>query len=90
MKLTAVQSYFRDEQFDGSRLVSIHRVIRGYELCARQIRLSDQLKTDFFINIFTGVARDFFYDHRRDDLSFKEFADVMICEYDSDARRLGV
>lgn len=63
---------------------------RNYELRARQIKLSNQLKPDLFINFFTGAARVFFYNHCRDDMSFEKLADVVLREYGSDAHRLGV
>lgn len=89
-KASAVQSYFREKRFDGDIIQSIHRVVRDYEICAKQIRLTSQQKTDFFINIFEGAARDFFFENCRDDMSFSQLAEVMVREYDSDARRLAI
>lgn len=50
----------------------------------------NKMKVYFFIDVFTGAARDFFYDHCRGDMNFRGRADKMLIEYDSDATRLGV
>lgn len=65
-------------------------MVRDYEISAKKIRLTLQQKTDFFINIFEGAARDFFFENSRDDISFNQLAVVMITEYDSDAQRLAI
>lgn len=51
-KASAVQSYFTDKVFDGDITQSVHRMVKDYEICAKQIRLSLKQKTIFFINIF--------------------------------------
>lgn len=89
-RVSAVQSYFRDKKFDGSTSQSILRVIRDYELCSKQIRLTKQQRADFFIIIFSGPAREFSFDNCRDERAFPQSAEYLIREYDSDARRLTV
>jgi len=89
-KTSSVASYFRDTRFTGKKEQSIRRAIRDYNVCARQYELSAEQKKIFFVNVFGGSARDFFFDNCGDNMDFESLESVMVKEFDSDARQLAV
>lgn len=58
-KATSVSMYFRDSRFSGERSQCIRHTLRNYEVCSHQFELSGEQKKKFFVNIFSGLARDF-------------------------------
>ena len=93
-KASAVQNYFKDGKFSGDRdpetlqMRSIRNVIRDYDVCAMQQALRPKQKAEYFINVFSGSARDFFFDNCTTSMNYIELVQVMLSEYDSDARQL--
>lgn len=92
-KASSVHSYFKDSKFTGDRsstepLLSIHHTIRDYEVCANQLQLTPKQKADYFINAFAGSAREFFFENCNMSMTYRQLVDVMLTEYDSDARQL--
>lgn len=47
-------------------------------------------KDGFFINLFTKAAQNYFHDHCKKEISFKHLTDILVNEYHSVARHLGV
>lgn len=68
----------------------MHRRIKDYEICGRQITLTELQKADFFITFFSGSARHFFFDKCKDEMTFTQLADVRIRECDCGAKRVTV
>ena len=64
--------------------------IRVYNVCAIQLQLSEYQKADFFVNVFSGPARTFFFENARNDMTYDDVATLIVQEYDSDARQLQV
>ena len=89
-KATNVFQYFKDSKFTGDMNQSIELTIRDYNVCARQHKLSQKQKADFFVNVLADPARTFFFNNARDDMTFDEMARMMVKEYNSDARQLQV
>ena len=89
-KASSVHQYFRDSKFTGDLTQSIEFTIRDYNICAIQLELSAAQKTSFFVSAFSGPARTFFFQNASHDMDFEALADMMIEEYDSDARQLAV
>ena len=89
-KATGVQQYFRDDKFKGDLDQSIVNTVRDYEICANQLRFNPRDRAEFFICIFSGPARNFFFENINPRMTYEQMRNVMINEYDSDARRLQV
>ena len=89
-KATNVFQYFKDSKFTGDIKQSIELTIRDYNVCARQHKLTPKQKADFFVNVLADPARTFFFNNARDDMTFEQMADMMVKEYNSDARQLQV
>ena len=87
-KATNVFNYFKDNMFTGDLSQSIDMTLRDFNVCARQHRLSNRQKADFFINVLAGPARTFFFNNATDTMDFEEMAKMMVLEYNSDARQL--
>ena len=87
-RVTAVQTYLRDVRFSGDHTKSIHHSLRDYDLCCQQLQLSQQERTEMFVNLFTGSARWFLFDHANPRMNFNELVRVMVTEFGSDARQL--
>lgn len=66
----------------------IQSFLRDYDVCTSKSGLSPKMKSSFFNIIFTGPARKYFLDHRITDMSYREQFEVMLKEYDHDARQL--
>lgn len=92
MKATNVFQHFKDSKFTGdlSQSDCIDMTLRDYNVCARQHRLSARQKAEFFINVLSSPARTFFFNNARNDMTFEEMANMMVREYNSDARQLHV
>ena len=65
-------------------------VLRDYSICARQHKLTHSQKADYFVNVLDGPARTFFFNNARNDMTFADMANMMLREYNSDARQLHV
>ena len=89
-KATNVFNYFKDNEFTGDLSQSIDMTFRDFNFRARQHRLSDRQKADFFINVPAGPARTFFFNNATDTMDFEEMAKMMVLEYNSEARQLQV
>lgn len=85
-----MSSHFKDKKFTGDIQQSIDMTIRDYNISARQHKLSRRQKADFFSIVFEGAARTFFFNNAREDMAFEELVDLMVKEYNSDARQLQV
>ena len=86
-KASSVYSQLKDSRFSGDISQSLELTIRDYNVCARQHGLSPTEKADLFINAFTEPARTYFYMNANDSMKFEEMVEMMMVEYDSDARR---
>lgn len=62
--------------------------VRDYNICARQNCLSASQKADYFVNILNGSASKFFFNKARDDMSFEQMAEMMVTEFNSNARQI--
>ena len=62
-KASSVSMYFRDTRFSGDKSQCVRHTICDYEVCTHQFELSSAQKTKFFVNVFSGLARDFFREH---------------------------
>ena len=89
-KASYVQQYFKDRKFTGDLSQSIELVLRDYNVCARQHKLSRAQMADYFVNVLDGPARTFFFNNARNEMTFSEMASMMVREYNSDARQLHV
>ena len=89
-KANYVQQMFKDCRFTGEISQDISETLRMYDICARQHNLSRSQKADFFVHVFDGPARKYFFDNVDESLQFHEMANFMIKEYISDARQLQV
>ena len=89
-KASYVQQYFKDRKFTGDLTQSIELVLRDYNVCARQHKLSRTQMADYFVNILDGPARTFFFNNARNEMTFSDMASMMVREYNSDARQLHV
>lgn len=87
-KASAIQKCSCDKTFDGSATHSFQRVTESYEVCAKQLRHSVQQKVRFFIDVFVGLARNYFFQHCRAGMIFKKLEGLVAHKYGSDARRL--
>ena len=87
-KDSSVSPYFQKKQVTGTKLQSIQRTIRDFNIISMQFELTRLQKSCFFINTFDGSARDFFCDNCTTDMKFEGSASIMTKEYDSDARQL--
>eukprot|EP00171_Calliarthron_tuberculosum_P022446 IDg22446t1 len=58
-KATYVHQHFSGRKFTGDLSQSIELLLRDYETCARQHRLSESQKSDYLINVLEGPARTF-------------------------------
>lgn len=65
---------------------SLFHTVRDYDICGKQLGLSEMQKTNIFVKIFVQAARNFPLDNFTDDMTFKYLLDIMVNEYDSDAR----
>ena len=79
-KATNVFIYFEDNTFTGDLSQSIDMTPRNYNVCARQHRLSDRQKAEFFINTLAGPPRIFFFNYATDTMDFEEMAKMMVLE----------
>lgn len=77
--------HFKDQNFSGELDQSIELCLRDFKICALQNRLTNQQRPDYLANIFGEIARTFFFNTARDDMSFEEMAMLMFKEYNSDA-----
>ena len=89
-KASYVSQHFRDNQFKGGLTQSIDLTLRDYNICSRQHRLSPSQKADCFVNILDGPARTFFFNKAQDDMSFEQMAEMMVAEFNSNARQIQV
>ena len=86
-KSSYVHQYFKGRKFTGEIDQSIDMFIRDYKICSRQYQLSNQQRTDYFVNILEGPARTFFFHNAEDSMSSEEMMSMMLKEYNSDARQ---
>ena len=89
-KASYVHQHFKDRKFTGDITQSIQLVIRDYLVCAQQHKLSEAQRAEYFVNIFEGPARTFFLNNAQNGMAFEQLANMMIREYNSDARQLHV
>ena len=87
-KAAAVSAHFRGNRFSGELEESINRTVRDYNICALQLDLSGKQRALFFINAFSGTAKDFFCDNCKPEMSYEQLVGMMLTEYDNDARQL--
>ena len=89
-KASYVSQHFRDNRFKGGLKQSIELTLRDYNICSRQHRLSPSQKADYFVNILDGPARTIFFNNAQDDMSFEQMAEMMVAEFNSNARQIQV
>lgn len=77
-KANYVLQHFKDNRFTGALTQSIEMTLRDYKICARQHRLTESQKADYFVNILDGPARTFFFNNASELMPFEEMAEVMI------------
>lgn len=71
-KASSVSMYFWDTRFSGGKSQCLPHTIRDYEVCAHQFELSSEQKTKFFVNVFSGPARDFFFENTHPHMHYEE------------------
>ena len=89
-KASYVHQYFKDRKFTGNIRQSINLALRDYAVCARQHKLSRTQLAEYFVNILDGPARTFFFNNAQEGMSFEDMGNMMLREYNSDARQLHV
>ena len=87
-KASSVSMYFRDTRFSGEKSQCVRHTIRDYEACTHQFELSTEQKTKIFVNVFSGPAREFFFENTHPHMRYEELVKVVLDEYDNDARQL--
>ena len=55
-----------------------------------QIEFTPRQKSLFFINVFGGTARDYFFEHCREEMSYEQLVEVMKKGFDNNARQLAI
>lgn len=81
---------FRDNTFNGDLSQDIMETMKLYAICSRQHRLSQAQKADFFVHVFEGSARKFFFENANGEMPYNDMVRVMLKEYVSDARQMQV
>lgn len=81
---------FKDDKFTGDINESIELTLRAYNVCARRHSLTAQKKTEFIVNVLGDLARTFFFNNARSDMSFDEMEMMTINEYNSNATAASV
>ena len=71
IKAGYVHQFFKNRKFTGDLTQSIDHVLRDYGTCARQNRLTDGQKAEYFVNILEGPARTFFYNNYDESMSYE-------------------
>ena len=89
-KASYVSLYFKEKPYTGSLTQSLDLYLRDYHICARQNRLSATQMGEFFINMFDGPARSYFFNNVPHSATFDEMVSIMMKNYSSDARRIQV
>lgn len=89
-KSSAFNSLFMDKKLSGDSNPPIFQTIQDFELCSRQLALSENEKRDLFINGFNGASRHFFFENCRVDMKLRQLRRMIVEEYDSDNWRLSV
>ena len=89
-KANYVLQHFKDNRFTGALTQTIEMTLRDYNICARQHRLTQSQKADYFVNILDGPARTFFFNNSSESMPFEEMAEMMIGEFNSNSRQLQV
>ena len=92
--------HFRDSCFRGHLTQSIEFRLRDYNIYSRQHRLSASQKADYFeflawpssmlsiVNILDDPARTLLFNNARDNMSFEHMAEMMVAEFNSNARQI--
>ena len=65
-------------------------MLRNHNICSRQHRLSPSQTVDYFVNILDGPARNFFFNNAQDDILFEQMTEMMVAEFNSNARQIQV
>lgn len=81
---------FKDNKFNGDLSQDIMETMKLYAICSCQHRLSLSQKADFYVHVFEGSARKFFFENIEETMSYNEMAQVMLKEYVGDARQMHV
>ena len=79
-KASYVQQCFKDRKFTDDLTQSIELVLKDYNVCARQHKLSRAQMADYLINVLDGSARTFFFNNVQDDMAFAKTTSLMVCE----------
>lgn len=80
----------RDSKLNGDIRKDTKETIKLYEICIRQYMLTERQRSEFFIHAFEGSARRFSLEKTSPTVPFGTMDDIMIAEYDSDARKIYV
>ena len=89
-KATYVHQHFSGRKFAGDLSQSVELLLRDYETCARQHRLTSGQKADYFSNVLEGPALTFFLNTYVPGMTYEEISEAMKREYNSDSRQLQV
>lgn len=79
-KASYIFQHFKFSRFTGEQSQPIELMLREYNFCARQHRLSPSQKADYFFIALDGPARTFIFNNARDDMSFQEMTKLMDTE----------
>ena len=89
-KAIAVEQYFRNAKYSGDLSQSLQNTLRDCNVCALQLELTPRQKSLFFINVFGGTARDYFFQHCREEMTYDELVKFMRTGFDNNARQLAI
>ena len=85
-----LQQALKEAKFTGSLEQSIQTSLQMFNVYSKQFQLTNSQKSDLFIHALDGAARTFFFNNTNESMTFEQKVDIMLKEYDSDARQLQV
>lgn len=89
-KASGVEQYLRNSKYNGDLEHSLQNTIRDYNFCSMQLELTPRQKALFFINVFGGTARDYFFEHCHEDMNYDDLVGVIKKGFDNNARQLAI
>ena len=89
-KANYVHQQFSGRKFKGNLSQSVEFLLRDYEACAHQHRLTPAQKAEYFMNVLEGPARTYLLNKYAQGMAYEHVVQLMRREYDSDSRQLQV
>ena len=85
-----LQQALKEAKFTGFLEQSIQTSLQMFNVYSKQFQLTNSQKSDLFIHALDGAARTFIFNNTNESMTFEQKVDIMLKEYDSDARQLQV